>query len=299
MPALEGDTREQQSSIGKQKQDDGGQLDRHLSMPTRYKHAQGSLSEQSRALSFDKNGPQSNSEANIIRGQRQRHSLYERSSLNRQESNHKSSSPASPASASDSAFSQSQTTLESEFEQPNCFQRNLKEDFSVDRDNHIKSRGVFTVRGSVEDSLSQQLEEEDEHAKQFELIWRNLTYKVPEKRVARFVARFCRRKDFFWPKCREDPIVDEPRTAGERAESDLKLPNTGEPRRVIFGNLNGCIKSGQLTAILGPSGAGKTTFLKCLTNSIVKGVSGSIDIAGGPKTSHHLKLCIIPQKGTF
>ncbi|KAG9510425.1 ATP-binding cassette sub-family G member 1, partial [Fragariocoptes setiger] len=68
-------------------------------------------------------------------------------------------------------------------------------------------------------------------------------------------------------------------------------------RRVIFSHLNGCIRSGQVTAILGPSGAGKTTFLKCLTGRISKGITGSIEVCGNDTRKHRkLRLCMIPQR---
>lgn len=103
-----------------------------------------------------------------------------------------------------------------------------------------------------------------------------MSYKVPEKRFARLEAYLKRKKETLWPT--DDQVVDDlqPAESNLKDEPPLRPPTLGKPRKVIFSNLNGCVRSGQLTAILGPSGAGKTTFLKCLTNSIVKGVSGSM-----------------------
>lgn len=142
-------------------------------------------------------------------------------------------------------------------------------------------------------------EQEDEVLENhFKIIWKNLTYRVPEKRFSRVAAFVQRRKEALWPAKEAEQVVEDPIQVDDgMVDPPLKAPTIGKPRKVIFSDLNGCVRSGQITAILGPSGAGKTTFLKCLTNSLVEGVSGCIDIIGGPTTSRHLKLCIIPQKG--
>lgn len=236
---------------------------------------------------------------------------------------HKSStSPSSASTASDSAFSQSQTTLESESEQStSCFSRSSKDRLSTDEQSRHKIKPITTINhedarepgDNKKDPIH--LDIDQDH---FQIIWKNLSYRVPEKRFTRLAARLARHKEAFWPQEAREPNIGVDAVTGvtqydhaqvtvnnsnDMTDDDdrppMKAPTIGKPRKVIFSNLNGCIESGQLTAILGPSGAGKTTFLKCLTNSIVKGVSGSIDIRGGQTTSHHLKLCIIPQKGEY
>lgn len=260
--------------------------------------------------------------------------------------NHQSASPSTSSSASDSAFSQSQSTLESdESEQSTCFRRSLKDSdrfsqqsSSSNQDtSHHQAKGLSNtlytpIERRKQQASSKALTNGDHHhddeqgesgetENQFKIIWRNLSYRVPEKRLARLASYL--RGSWPWNFATNDKLVvdhhqlggDEPTVVVNSREpvspsSDVleenlsddtttKSPTTGRPRRIIFSDLHGCVRSGQLTAILGPSGAGKTTFLKCLTNSIVEGVSGSIDISGGPTTSHHLKLCIIPQKGRF
>lgn len=47
-------------------------------------------------------------------------------------------------------------------------------------------------------------------------------------------------------------------------------------KRPLIKNLNGSIHDGQLTAIIGPSGAGKTTLIECLAGRRIKGVKGDI-----------------------
>lgn len=224
--------------------------------------------------------------------------------------NHKSTSPSNSSSASDSAFSQSQTTLESEIDQTtSCFRQHCS---SLHTNDSLSNEIIITEpikkltsSSSFGNHTTSELSETDD-SNQFKIIWRNLSYKVPEKRFARLSACLSRHRQNLWPqKVQEEEkyynnnsitIESDVQKNDNFDELPLHAPTIGKPRRVIFSSLNGCVKSGQLTAILGPSGAGKTTFLKCLTNSIVKGVSGSIDIAGGSDTSH-LKLCIIPQKG--
>lgn len=172
----------------------------------------------------------------------------------------------------------------------------------------------------------------------FKMIWRNLNFQVPEKRFSQLNASWKRHKEFIWSKSmsREQDSIqcDSPKnndnstikdassTSSSSSSSSVRsnlsyAPTATSARKLIFENLHGCAESGKLTAILGPSGAGKTTLLNCLTNSIVKGVSGSITICdydynsnkNNPNditttssstkrtTRKRLKLCIIPQKG--
>uniref|UniRef100_A0A6G1S5P4 ATP-binding cassette sub-family G member 1 n=1 Tax=Aceria tosichella TaxID=561515 RepID=A0A6G1S5P4_9ACAR len=72
------------------------------------------------------------------------------------------------------------------------------------------------------------------------------------------------------------------------------------PRRAnILNGLNGSVKSGEVTAILGPSGAGKTSLLGCLTGKNKSGVTGAVEVIstnGGPGRLEPLSVCQIPQK---
>ncbi|XP_027194177.2 ATP-binding cassette sub-family G member 4-like [Dermatophagoides pteronyssinus] len=58
-------------------------------------------------------------------------------------------------------------------------------------------------------------------------------------------------------------------------------------KRPLIKNLNGSIHDGQLTAIIGPSGAGKTTLIECLAGRRIKGVKGEICVkySGIPKSA--------------
>lgn len=54
-------------------------------------------------------------------------------------------------------------------------------------------------------------------------------------------------------------------------------------RKTVLDGLNGCFKAGKLTAILGPSGAGKTSLLNALSGYRTEGVSGSLLVNGSPR----------------
>lgn len=58
---------------------------------------------------------------------------------------------------------------------------------------------------------------------------------------------------------------------------------------VLFENLNMSIEAGSFTAILGPSGKGKTTLLRCLAG-LEKPVSGSIVLDGNTLTSDEIHV---------
>lgn len=204
-----------------------------------------------------------------------------------------SSTSSSRSSASDSAFSNSRTTLESDSceRTSNCFTRSIKNTMNSSECSTPSSRlsGQTTI-----------IEEAHCSRDHFKISWRNLTYEVPEKRFAKITSRIAKCKAKIWPSDDEPEIFDDLPAEGSLVdEPTLRRPIIGKPRKLIFSDLNGCVRSGELTAILGPSGAGKTTLLKCLTNSIESGVSGSIDITGGPASSSQkqIKLCSIPQKG--
>ena len=42
---------------------------------------------------------------------------------------------------------------------------------------------------------------------------------------------------------------------------------------MVLSDVTGCINSGEVTAVMGPSGAGKTTFLNALSGKAYYGVS--------------------------
>ena len=64
--------------------------------------------------------------------------------------------------------------------------------------------------------------------------------------------------------------------------------------KTILNRINGCVEFGSITALMGPSGAGKTALLKCLNGKL----SSSIDpvskffLTNGQK----IKPCFVSQK---
>lgn len=70
--------------------------------------------------------------------------------------------------------------------------------------------------------------------------------------------------------------------------------NKPEKPRMILKGVDGRIKSGEITAILGPSGAGKTSLLNSLFGKYRTSIQGSIKVTGAP-SKKHLTVCTIPQ----
>lgn len=69
------------------------------------------------------------------------------------------------------------------------------------------------------------------------------------------------------------------------------------PKRILKG-VSGRFRPGRLTAILGPSGAGKTSLLNCLTGFRTLGVKGSIRINGKERIlqTFRKECCYITQE---
>lgn len=104
----------------------------------------------------------------------------------------------------------------------------------------------------------------------FEIRWSNLNYQVEPK----------------WYQ-----------QTWRNATSSSSSSTTTPTRNVILNGLNGSVKSGQVTAILGPSGAGKTSLLGCLTGKNKSGVSGSVQVISRTNGRRQpMSICQIPQK---
>eukprot|EP01084_Bolivina_argentea_P270777 460508_1 len=55
------------------------------------------------------------------------------------------------------------------------------------------------------------------------------------------------------------------------------VPNKEKKKnKIILDNLNGCVKPGELVAVIGPSGSGKSSFLNCIAGRNINGVTGQI-----------------------
>ncbi|KAL0267316.1 UNVERIFIED_CONTAM: hypothetical protein PYX00_009620 [Menopon gallinae] len=72
----------------------------------------------------------------------------------------------------------------------------------------------------------------------------------------------------------------------------------GQTQKEILKGANGRFKPGRLTAILGPSGAGKTSLLNILTGFRTLGVRGSIRVNGKERSlqTFRKECCYIPQE---
>ena len=88
--------------------------------------------------------------------------------------------------------------------------------------------------------------------KNVELFWRNLSYDVARFRWANYVRAPC-------------------------------SVAAGYENRRLLDSISGSIRSGELIAIMGPSGAGKTTLIECISGRRKIGVSGQIVVSGGGK----------------
>ena len=54
-------------------------------------------------------------------------------------------------------------------------------------------------------------------------------------------------------------------------------------KKIILNDISGYFKSGQIMAIMGPSGSGKSSLLGCISGQKKTGVSGSITISTSKK----------------
>lgn len=111
----------------------------------------------------------------------------------------------------------------------------------------------------------------DKAKEHFEIRWTNLTYEVEPK----------------WYRQKLNLFSSSSSSSGGGAR-------TSGDKTSILDNLNGSVRSGQVTAILGPSGAGKTSLLGCLTGKNKSGVSGTIQVISN--RNEPMSICTIPQK---
>lgn len=97
--------------------------------------------------------------------------------------------------------------------------------------------------------------------KQFVIRWSSIKYVVYQSRVDRLIRAISRNK------------------------------SVSNERQILKG-VNGSLKCGDVTAILGPSGAGKTCLMECLIGRRTVGVTGQIKVSNFSR----VKLSFIPQK---
>lgn len=107
-------------------------------------------------------------------------------------------------------------------------------------------------------------DKENEKASGFEIVWLNFTYSIV-------------------PNILEDPRWGKINSLFHK-----------EPRTILKG-LSGGLKSGQLVALMGPSGAGKTCLLECISGIRMAGIGGELKLRGRKKA----QLVIVPQYDNF
>lgn len=62
------------------------------------------------------------------------------------------------------------------------------------------------------------------------------------------------------------------------------------PKKVILHGLTGHVKPGELVAVIGPSGSGKSSFLNCIGGRTVEGVTGKIRFNGVKRPSNFARF---------
>jgi len=118
-------------------------------------------------------------------------------------------------------------------------------------------------RGKPRESVRRLYTDED----QFEIEWANLSLEVQQK---------------WYQKTNLSSLL---------RPSDSDKP---DKPKMILNNVDGRIRSGEITAVLGPSGAGKTSLLNSLFGKYRTAIQGSIRVTGAP-SKKHLTVCTIPQ----
>lgn len=134
----------------------------------------------------------------------------------------------------------------------------------VSGDNHQKSASNKLSAGQHKRRKGKISDLEIERASGFEIVWLNFTYSVV-------------------PSILEDPRWGKINSLFHK-----------EPRTILRG-LSGGLKSGQMVALMGPSGAGKTCLLECISGIRMIGIGGELKLRGRKKA----QLVIVPQYDNF
>lgn len=156
---------------------------------------------------------------------------------------------------------------------------------------------VSTLRRNVNSFSSQQ--QIDDLGEPFQVVWRKLSFEVDQSSYDQLIGQSLKKLRSFWPPniFRKSNGYNE---NGDVASNDFKREkeisnkrNNNNRKRMIFKNLNGYINSGEITAILGPSGAGKTSLLNAICGQTAN-YKGSVQLRGGG--NRRMRMSIIPQK---
>lgn len=137
----------------------------------------------------------------------------------------------------------------------------------------------------------------------FQIVWKRLSFEVERKGHENSFKRSLDRLWSYWQPGESQTLaadhIEQPEWASSAVELACKqerganLDTIKDKKRLIFENLNGYARSGEITAILGPSGAGKTSLLNAICGRS-EHYRGSVQLIGGG--SKRMQLSIIPQK---
>lgn len=76
----------------------------------------------------------------------------------------------------------------------------------------------------------------------------------------------------------------------ENLRFEVPDPDDKNATKVILDNLNGHVLPGELVAVIGPSGSGKSSFLNCIAGRNVNGVTGDLLFNGVPRPSNFARF---------
>lgn len=124
----------------------------------------------------------------------------------------------------------------------------------------------------------------------FQITWFDLNYAVRPRHTFGDLVNDCQTK-LFRSISSASNIFNYCKTNASYEVNSKKLAKGGGHVSILH-NVNGSFKSGELTAIMGPSGAGKTSLLNILSRRREEGFTGQIHVN---ETNNRLKINAIPQ----
>lgn len=113
------------------------------------------------------------------------------------------------------------------------------------------------------------------------LDWDNLCFSVPDKKAS--ASRKAAKSD----TSTAEPGAAAPSASDHLLDATLHDPDVPRGHKVILKDIRGSVKAGQMLAILGPSGSGKSSLLNLLAGRITANpnahVTGSVLVNGQPR----------------
>jgi ATP-binding cassette subfamily G (WHITE) protein 1 len=150
-----------------------------------------------------------------------------------------------------------------------------------------KSRGV----NNSSDELDTMLRRSD-----FQISWIDLTYTIrPQASYANVWEDFkAKVTDSLSSASLLFSVKAASYNISDAANNDTDIESNNHRDEItILQNVSGSFKSGELTAVMGPSGAGKTSLLNILARRREYGFTGKLSVSG---TNHVIKINAIPQE---